>query len=136
MDKASLDSALRAAAASLGASPGDVRKPKRGTVSLTVLWLRPEPVTVRADPARGVLVLEDYLPFVLAGGKLHQRLKVFIGDKVKLVSRNGHLSLTVPGGDDWGAALAALLDVARDTSTMLQEEWPDYASGVFAPALT
>ena len=135
MDKASLEAALRTAAGKLGAAPGDVRKPKRGKVSLTVLWLRPEPVALRADPSRGVLVLEDYLPYVMPGGRLHQRLKAFVGERAKLVSRNGHLSLAVPDGDDWGAALAALLGTARDTAAMLREEWPDYANGVFAPAL-
>ncbi len=135
MDKASLEAALRGAARALGAAPGDLKKPKRGKVSLTVLWLRPEPVALRADPVRGALVLEDYLPFVLAGGKLHRRLKAFVGERAKLLSRNGQVSLAVPAGDDWGAALAALLGVARDASAMLHTEWPDYARGVFAPAL-
>jgi hypothetical protein len=135
MNKAELEAALRKAAHAMGAAPADARKPKRGKVSLAVQWLRPEPVALRADAARGVLVLEDYLPFVLAGGTLHRRLKVFVDGKALLVSRNGHVSIAMPVDGDWGAALSALLTLAREVAAMLQSEWPDYASGVFAPAL-
>jgi hypothetical protein len=94
--------ALRAAVEAQGLVPG-AAKAKRGKPGVTLVWLRPEPVTLRID-AKDVLWLEAYLPWVMAGGKLHQRVKAF-------------------------AAAQGLRD-------MLQAEWPDYATGVFAKALT
>lgn len=138
MDRAGLEVALRAAAEAQGVVVGVAKKQKRGKASLTVIWLRPEPVILRADMARGKLVLDGFLPFVMPGGRLHRQVKAFvIGRRADalLVSRGGNLSLGLPAGGDWVVALAALLALAQATAEMLQAEWPDYARGVFAKAL-
>ena len=123
---------LRAAVEAQGLVPGTA-KPKRGKPGVTLVWLRPEPVTLRQD-AKGVLWLEAYLPWVMAGGKLHQRVKAFAAVQgVLCASREGHVSLGMAGGP---ASLPALLDASRGLRDILQAEWPDYATGVFAKALT
>jgi hypothetical protein len=124
--------ALRAAVAAQGLVPGTA-KPKRGKPGVTLVWLRPEPVTLRQD-AKGVLWLEAYLPWVMAGGKLHKQVKdVAVEQGVLCASREGHVSLGLAGG---AASLPALLAAARAMREVLQAEWPDYATGVFAKALT
>lgn len=124
--------ALRAAVEAQGLVPGTA-KPKRGKPGVTLIWLRPEPVTLRLD-AKGVLWLEAYLPWVMAGGRLHQQVKAHLVAQAALcASREGHISVGMDGG---AAALPALLAAARGLRDMLQAEWPDYATGVFAKALT
>lgn len=124
--------ALRAAVAAQGLVPGEA-KARRGKPGVMLVWLRPEPVALRLD-ARGVLWLEAWLPWVMAGGKLHQRVKAHLaGQGAVSAIRNGDLSLGMAGG---AAALPPLLAVARGLRDLLQAEWPDYATGVFAKALT
>lgn len=124
--------ALRAAVEAHGLVPGTA-KPKRGKPGVTLVWLRPEPVTLRLD-AKGVLWLEAYLPWVLSGGKLHKQVKAYLAEQGALcASREGHVSLGLAGG---AAALPALLAAAQGLHDVLQAEWPDYATGVFAKALT
>ena len=120
--------ALRDAVAHLGLSPGEARK-RSGRPGVTLTWHRPEPVTLRLAPG-GALVLEAYLPFVLPGGRMHQRIKA--AAPARCISRDGNLSLAVPGGPD---ALAELLALATRLRDMLHAEWPDDAAGVFARAL-
>ena len=123
--------ALRAAVEAQGIVPGTA-KAKRGKPGVTLVWLRPEPVTLRVD-AKDVLWLETYLPWVMAGGRLHKQVKALLAEQGALcASREGHVSLGMPGG---AAALPALLAAARGLRDMLQAEWPDYATGVFAKAL-
>jgi hypothetical protein len=122
---------LQAAVRAQGLEPGTA-KAKRGKPGVTLVWLCPEPVTLRID-AKDVLWLEAYLPWVMAGGKLHQRVKVFAAWQGTLcASRDGHVSIGVAGGV---AALPALLAATQGLRDMLQAEWPDYATGVFAKAL-
>jgi hypothetical protein len=124
--------ALRAAVEAQGLVPG-AAKAKRGKPGVTLVWLRPEPVTLRID-AKDVLWLEAYLPWVMAGGKLHQRVKAFAAAQgTQCASRDGHVSIGMDGGP---ASLPALLAAAQGLRDMLQAEWPDYATGVFAKALT
>jgi hypothetical protein len=120
---------LRDAVARHGLTPGQARK-RRGRPGVTLTWHRPEPVTLRLRPGRE-LMLEAYLPFVLPGGKLHQRLKACAAP-ARCISRDGNLSLALPGGAD---ALPELLALATRLRDMLHAEWPDYAGGVFAAAL-
>ncbi len=115
--------------------PGPARR-RRGEAVIGINWLRPEPVRLRGDAARGVLLLDEYLPFVQPGGRLHRRVKARLAETrpgVLCRSRGGHLTIGLPAAGDWPAALAALLAAARDIHAMLQAEWPDYAHGVFAP---
>ena len=121
--------ALRDAVARHGLVPGPARK-RRGRPGVTLTWHRPEPVTLRLRPD-GTLMLEAYLPFVLPGGRMHQRIKA-AAVPARCISRDRNLSLAVPGGPDGLAELLALATRLRD---MLHAEWPDYAAGVFAPAL-
>ena len=123
--------ALRAAVEAQGLVPG-AAKPRRGKPGVTLPWLRPEPVTLRID-ARDVLWLEAYLPWVMAGGKLHRQVKAHLAEHGALcASREGHVSLGMAGGV---AALPALLAAAQGLRDMLQADWPDYATGVFARPL-
>ena len=123
--------ALRAAVEAQGMVPG-AAKAKRGKPGVTLVWLRPEPVTLRID-AKDVLWLETYLPWVMPGGKLHKQVKALLAEQGALcASREGHVSVGMPGG---AAALPALLAAARGLRDMLQAEWPYYATGVFAKAL-
>jgi hypothetical protein len=121
--------ALIAAVTRHGLTPGQPRK-RRGRPGVTLTWHRPEPVTLRLRPD-GALMLEAYLPFVLPGGRMHQRIKAAAAP-ARCLSRDGNLSLAVPGGPD---ALAELLALATRLRDMLVAEWPDYAAGVFAAAL-
>ena len=124
--------ALRAAVAAQGLVSGTA-KPKRGKPGVTLVWLRPEPVALRLD-AKGVLWLDAYLPWVMAGGRLHKQVKAVAAEQgVLCASREGHCSLGLAGG---AAALPALLAAAKAMRDALQAEWPDYATGVFAKALT
>lgn len=123
--------ALRVAVEAQGLVPGTA-KAKRGKPGVTLVWLRPEPVTLRVD-AKDVLWLEAYLPWVMAGGKLHKQVTVLLAERGALcASREGHVSVGMPGGP---ASLLALLAAAQGLRDMLQAEWPDYATGVFAKAL-
>lgn len=114
---------------------------RRGRVEARLLWLRPEPVKLIADPLKGRLVLTDVLPFVQPGGRLHRAVKAWLPEPVLCISRGGSLSLGLPvvapdgGVADWGAALARLLVVGQGVQAMLHAEWPDYARGVFAAPL-
>ena len=138
MQTSDLSSVLRDAVAGHGLVPGELRKTKRGQPGVTLVWLRPEPVPLRADPAKGLLLLEAYLPFVLPGGRLQRRIKAWLAERdpaAICISRNGHLTLGLPAAGDWHAVLARLLAIAGDLRDMLRAEWPDYANGVFAKAL-
>lgn len=117
---------LHAAVLRHGLTPGQARK-RRFLPGVTLTWHRPEPVTLRLRP-NGELMLDAYLPFVLPGGRLHRRIKAFAAP-ARCLSRNGNLSLALPGGPD---ALPALLALATSLRDMLRAEWPDYATGVFA----
>jgi hypothetical protein len=124
--------ALRAAVEAQGLVPGTAKR-KRGKPGVTLVWLRPEPVTLRLD-AKGVLWLEAWLPWVMAGGRLHRQVKAFAAEQGLLcASREGDVSIGMPGGV---AALPALLAAAQAMRDALQADWPDYATGVFAAALT
>ncbi len=123
--------ALRAAVEAQGLVPG-AAKAKRGKPGVTLVWLRPEPITLRVD-AKDVLWLEAYLPWVMAGGKLHKQVKALLAEQGALcASREGHVSVGMPGGP---ASLPALLAAAQGLRDILQADWPDYATGVFAKAL-
>ena len=137
MTDAELAAVLRDAVAARGMSPGTARK-RRGKPGVTLLWLRPEPVTLRANAARGRLLLEEYLPFVVPGGRLHRRVKAFLAERhadALCLSRNGNLTLGLPANGDWNGTLPRLLAVAQSLQAMLQVEWPDYATGTFAKPL-
>lgn len=120
---------LRDAVTRHGLTPGQART-RRGQPGVTLVWHRPEPVTLRLRPD-GALMLEAYFPFVLPGGRLHRRIKT-LAAPARCISRDGNLSLVLPGGAD---ALPELLALATRLRDMLLAEWPDYAAGVFAPAL-
>lgn len=123
--------ALRAAVAAQGLVAGTA-KPKCGKPGVTLVWLRPEPVTLRLD-AKGVLWLEAWLPWVKAGGRLHKQVKAVAAEQgVLCASREGQVSLGIAGG---AASLPALLGAAQAMREALQADWPDYATGVFAKAL-
>ena len=121
---------LRDAVTDQGLAPGEAKR-KRGRPGVTLVWLRPEPVTLRRDTA-GRLVLEDFLPFVLPGGRLHRQVKAWLAQHpgAGAISRGGHLSIAM------AAPLADLLAVARGLKELLERDWPDYAGGVFAKPLT
>lgn len=136
MPRKTLIAALGNAVAARGLVPGTA-KPKHGKPGVTVLWLRPEPVTLRAEP-RGLLVLEDYLPFVAPSGRLHRDIKAWLAvhaPDTLCISRNGHLSLGRAADADWTGALARLLDLTVALRAELDRTWPDYARGVFAKEL-
>ncbi len=123
---------LQHAARAQGLEPGPA-KPRRGRPGITLHCLRPEPVTLRTD-ATGRLLLEDFLPFVLPGGRLHRRIKTWLAEyhpDALCISRRGNLSIGLPSAD-----LAALLALAGGLRAMLDAEWPDYANGVFAAPLS
>ena len=126
---------LREAVTAQGLVPGEARR-RPGRSAVTLLCLRPEPVTLRAD-ASGALLLDAWLPYVVPGGRLHRRIKAWLAERrpdALCVSRNGALSLGLPG-DNWAATLGELLALAGELRGMLDVEWPDYARGVFAAPL-
>ncbi len=136
MPRKTLIAALGAAVAARGLVPGTA-KPKHGKPGVTLVWLRPEPVTLRAEPG-GILVLADYLPFVAPSGRLHRDIKVWLAEHaphVLCISRNGHLSLGLASDGDWTDALARLLTLTTVLKLELDATWPDYAHGVFAQEL-
>ena len=136
MPKPDLIAALRAAVTAQGLTPGTAR-PKPGRPGITLIWQRPEPVTLRAD-AKGTLLLVDYLPFVAPGGRLHRDVKAWLATHAPdalCISRNGHLSLGLATNGDCTAALATLLALTVDLKSALVVTWPDYANGVFAREL-
>ena len=135
MRSAELTTRLEQAVRAQGMAPGPARR-RRGVAAVTLVWLRPEPVVLRADAA-GRLVLEGYLPFVVPGGPLLRAVEAFLAARrpdAVCTSRDRALSIGLPG-DDWPAVLATLLALAGDIRAMLDAEWPDYARGVFAPSL-
>lgn len=136
LPKPDLIADLRAAVAAQGLAAGTAR-PRTGKPGVTLIWQRPEPVTLRAD-AKGVLMLSDYLPFVAPGGRLHRDIKAWLAEHAPdalCTSRNGHLSLGVAALGDWAAALATLLSLTAALRSALAVTWPDYANGVFAREL-
>ena len=136
MPKTTLIAALRDAVAVRGLVPGTA-KPKHGKPGVTLVWLRPEPVTLRAE-AKGNLVLADYRPFVAPGGRLHRDIKAWLAQHASdalCISRNGHLSLGLASNGDWTGALAKLLALTAALRSSLDTTWPTYANGVFAKEL-
>lgn len=136
MPKPDLIATLRAAVTGQGLIPGTA-KPKTGKPGVTLVWQRPEPVTLRSD-AKGTLVLADYLPFVAPGGRLHRDVKAWLAEHASdalCISRNGHLSLGLAANGDWTGALAKLLALTAALRSALDTTWPDYANGVFAKEL-
>ena len=136
MPRKTLIAALHDAVAGRGLVPGTA-KPKHGKPGVTLVWLRPEPVTLRAEP-KGNLVLADYLPFVAPGGRLHRDIKAWLTAQAPdalCISRNGHLSLGLAANGDWTDALASLLALTAALRAELDTTWPDYANGVFAKEL-
>lgn len=136
MPRNTLIAALGNAVTVRGLVPG-IAKPKHGKPGVTLLWLRPEPVTLRAEP-KGILVLTEYLPFVAPSGRLHRDIKAWLAAHAPdalCISRNGHLSLGLAAAGDWTGTLAKLLDLTIALRAELDRTWPDYARGVFAKEL-
>lgn len=136
MPKPNMIATLRDAVSAHGLTPGTA-KAKTGKPGVTLIWQRPEPVTLRAD-ANGTLLLADYLPFVAPGGRLHRDIKAWLAahaPQLHCISRNGHLSLGLAANGDWTAALATLLTLTAALKSSLAVSWPDYANGVFAREL-
>lgn len=133
---------LQAALGARGMAHGSAN-PRRGRVALSLVWLRPEPVRLLADPVTGRLLLDGFLPFVMPGGKLHRDVKAWVqagvdprSDTALCISRAGNLTIgLVPVAADWSAALDRLLALGEQLCRKLRAEWPDYAAGVFAPPL-